>query len=105
MLDAALRVNNENLTALPNRIKLFKKEWKTLAAESRRHRDYVEKEYEERKPTIAKKKRQILRISPFVVILSVLLFMPGFQPPFAAWTIIFVVIAVIIQAFYWLYIS
>ena len=32
MLDAALRVNNENLTAVPNRIKTFKKEWNILCS-------------------------------------------------------------------------
>ena len=101
MLDAALRVNAENLTALPNRIKVFKKEWKTLCSRIEKTREHVEKEYEERKPTIAKKKRQILRISPFVVILSVLLFALGFQPPFAAWWMAFVVVGVIVQVFYW----
>ncbi len=101
MLDAALRVNNENLTALPHRVKMFKKEWKTLCDRIEKIQNFVGNEYDERKPTVAKKKRQILRTSPLVATLSILLFTAGLLPPLAGWATIFTVVAVIIQAFYW----
>jgi heme O synthase-like polyprenyltransferase len=62
----------------------------------------VIKEHDERKPNVTKKKQQILKISPFVIALSILLVIAGFVPPLTGWTTIFVVIAVIIQAFHWL---
>jgi putative peptide zinc metalloprotease protein len=100
MLDAALRVNNENLTAVPNRVKLFRKEWNTLCNQVEKTQSWIEKEYNEKKSTVTNKKRQILRTTPFVATLSILLLIAGFQPPLAAWAMIFTAIAVIIQAFY-----
>ena len=60
----------------------------------------MEKEYNEKKSTIANKKRQILRTSPFVTALSILLLIAAFQPPLAAWTMIFAALAVMTPAFY-----
>lgn len=102
MLDAALRVNKENLTAIPQRLKLLRKEWNTLERQIEKVQNSVAKEHDARKPTVTKKKQQILKTSPFVIALSILLFIAGFLPPLTGWTTIFVTIAAITQAFYWL---
>ncbi len=102
MLDAVLRVNNENLSALPIRVRLLKKEWRTLCNRIEKIQSSIENEYSERKPTVAKRKRQILRTSPFVITLSIVLFIAGFLPPLVEWATTITTAAAIIQAFYWI---
>jgi putative peptide zinc metalloprotease protein len=100
-LDAALRVNTENLAAIPSRIKGVQKDWKTLCKRIERVRMHVEKAYSERKPVIAKKKRHMLLVSPFMIILSVLLFVLGFHPMLAPWSVALFSVAAVLQVVFW----
>jgi putative peptide zinc metalloprotease protein len=100
LLDAIFHVNTENLDNLPNRIKEFRKEWKTLCKRIEKIREYVEKNYDGRKPEIVRKKSKMLRVYPLVVVLSIAFFILSFQSPLAAWWMIFLSIALISQVFY-----
>jgi hypothetical protein len=102
LMDAMFHVNVENMQNLPSRIREFRKEWKTVCQRIEKIREHVEKEYAERKPAIAAKKRKILRMYPLVVALSIALLIIGFQPFLAAWLIVFPLIVVISNGVYWL---
>jgi hypothetical protein len=100
-LDAALRVNTENFAAIPSRIKEFQKDWNALCKRVEKVRLHIDKAYSERKPVIEKKKRHILLVSPFMVMLSVLLLVLGFNPMLASWSTAFFSIAALLQVVYW----
>jgi len=102
LLDAIFNVNVENLEKLRSRIKNFQKEWKTLCTRIEKVQEHVEKEYDERKPEIVKKKREMLRAYPLVAALSVALFVLGLQPQLKIWWMIFLSVALFLQAFYWI---
>ena len=101
LLDAIFHVNVENLENLPRRIREFQKEWKTLCKRIEDIREHVEKEYNERKPMIARKKRGVLRVYPLVAALSIALFIMCLQPSLASWWMAFLSVALISQAVYW----
>jgi len=101
MLDAALRVNQENLAAIPNRTKVFQKDWNTLCKQIERVRFHVQKAYDEMKPTVAKKKRDMLLFSPFMIMSSILLFLLGFYSMQAPWSVAFFSVAGVLQIVYW----
>lgn len=100
LLDVLFHVNAENLDNLPNRIKEFQKEWKTLCKRIEKIRQYVEKYYEERKPTIARKKNKILKLYALPATLSIALFTLGYQPTLAPWWTTILLIALVPQLFY-----
>jgi len=101
LLDAIFNVNVENLEKLPSRIKEFQKEWKTLCKRIQKIQEHVKKLYDERKPLIAKKRRKMLRIYPFVIVLSIAFLILGFQPFPVSWWITFLSAALASQVFYW----
>jgi len=101
MIDAVFQVNLENMEDISARTKEFRKEWKILRRRIDDVWGHVEKEYEKRKPAVAKKKRDRLKIYPFSIVLSAILLVLGFQSPLVAWWEAFVAIAVIIQISYW----
>lgn len=100
-LDAALRVNTENFAAIPSRIKGFQKDWNALCKRIEKVRLHVDQAYSERKPVIEKKKRHMLLISPFMIMMSVLLFVLGFHPMLASWSVAFFSVAAVLQVVYW----
>jgi len=101
MVEAVFHVNVENMEALPNRIKEFRKQWKALCRRIENVREDVETECDQRKPTIAKKKHGLLKTCPFIIALSTILVVVGFQPPLAAWWAPLLTIATISQIVYW----
>ena len=101
LLDAIFNVNVENLEKLPSRIKEFRKEWKLLCKRIEKIRGYVKKLYDERKPLIAKKRRKMLRIYPFVIVLSIAFLILGFQPLQTPLWMTFLSAALASQVFYW----
>jgi hypothetical protein len=101
LLDALFHVNTENLEKLPSRIREFRKQWKTICKRIEKVREHVEKEYAERKPAIATKKRKMLRIYPLVVVLSIALLILSFQPLLATWWIAFLSVVLISHGLYW----
>lgn len=100
-LDAALRVNAENLATIPSRIKGFQKDWNALCRRVETIRLHIDKAYSERKPVIEKKKRHMLLVSPFMVMLSVLLLVLGFVLLLASWSAAFFSVAAVFQVVFW----
>ncbi len=101
MIEAIFQINTENMKTLPTRIKEFRKEWKTICRRIGNIREHVEKEFNERKPESATKKRGMLKIYPFVAAFSAILLIIGLQPQLAPWwRMIFPSIALISQIFY-----
>jgi hypothetical protein len=100
-LDATLRVNTENLAAIPSRLEEFQKDWNALCKRLKTVRLHIDKVYSERKPDIEKKKRRMLLVSPFMVMLSVLLFALGLNPMLASWSVAFFSVAAVFQVVYW----
>ena len=100
-MDAALRVNAENLASIPNRIKEFQKDWNALCRRVETVRLHIDKAYSERKPIIEKKKGHMLLVSPFIVMLSVLLLVLCFNPMLASWSAAFFSVAALLQVVYW----
>lgn len=101
MIEAIFHVNIENMEKLPNRIREFRKEWKTLCKSIGKIREHIENEYDKRKLMIAKKKHGMLKICPLVVAVSTILLFVGFQPQLATWWVAFLSIAIVFQMFYW----
>jgi len=102
LLDTMFHVNIENLEAVPNRVKEFRKEWKTLCKSVEKIREHVEKEYDQRKPMIERKKRKMLRIYPLFVALSILFSLMTLLPYLALWRTTFLSVALVLQVFYWI---
>jgi len=101
ILDAAFHVNIENLENLPKRIKDFKKEWKMLCMELQKIREHVEKEYDERKIIVTRKKRRMIRAYPVIIALSAILVGLSFQPVLLTLWVPFVGVAWALHALYW----
>ena len=102
LLDALFHVNFENMQNLPNRTREFRKQWKTICERIEKVREHVEKEYSERKPSIARKKRKMLRIYPLVIALSVTLLILSFQASLVTWWLPFLIVVLISHGLYWL---
>jgi uncharacterized membrane protein len=102
LLEATFNVNAENLEALPNRIRDFRKRWKTVCEELRRIKNHVDEEYEKRKTEIAQKKRKMVKIYPGITAISVLLLALNLIPPLATFWIPLVTAAFLIQLSYWI---
>jgi hypothetical protein len=102
LLDALFHINLENMQNLPNRIREFRKQWKRIYERIEKVREHVEKEYAERKPAMARKKRKMLRVYPLVVALSVALLIMSFQPSLVTLWLPFLSIILVSQGLYWL---
>jgi putative peptide zinc metalloprotease protein len=102
LLDTMFHVNVENLEKLPTRIKEFQREWKALCKRVGKIQEYIEKEYNERKPLIVGKKRKMFRTYPLIAVFSIIFFVLSFQPSLAAWWMLFLSVALISQVFFWI---
>lgn len=100
LIDSVFNVNIENLENLPHRIRDFEKEWKMLCKRIERVHEHAEKSYHERKPDIARKKKRMLKIYPFIAAFSTILIVLSFHPSLTNWWIALLSIALIPQVFY-----
>lgn len=100
--DTLFNVNIENLAKLPSRIRNFREEWETISKRVKKIRDQIEKEHDSRRPTIENKKRRTLKIYPFVVALSLVLFILGFQSGLEIWRLTLLSVASVLQVCCWL---
>jgi len=100
MIEAVLRVNTENMKSLPKRIAEFRKEWKAIRKRIEDVREHVEKDYNERKTGITKKKHRMLKMYPLTAALSIIFLILSFQPPLTSWWIPLLSIAIAVQALY-----
>ena len=101
MFDAVLHVNLENIQDLPDKIKEFRSQWKTICKRVETIGVHVEKEYAERKPMIKTKKHKILLAFPFVAAATVALSFLSLQISASTLKLAFLSAALIPQALYW----
>lgn len=103
LLDALFHVNLENMENVPGRIREFRNQWRMVCERIEGVQKHVEKEYEERKPEIARKNRKMLRIYPIAIALSIALLTLSFQTFLATWRIELLSVALISQGLYWFF--
>jgi len=101
LLDTTLQINAENLAHLPSQFQSFKALFQELFSRVEKIEKIIERETDKRKPLIAKKKRKTLAVSPFFIVLSVILVFLGFQMFTGYVTIVFLVSALMLQLSYW----
>jgi hypothetical protein len=102
LLDATFDVNVENLQALPGRIRDFGKEWKITCKEVDRIKKHVDDQLEKKKAKTDQEKNKMLKGYPVIMAVSVLLAAFGFLPPLATLWIPMLLVALVVQALYWL---
>jgi len=101
LLNATLRMNTENLTHLPSQFENFGALSRGLYAEVKKVGKTVKRELEERIPLMDKKKKSRLALSPFFIVISIVLAILGVQMFEGYVAIMFLASALLLQLFYW----
>jgi putative peptide zinc metalloprotease protein len=101
LLDNTLRINVENLAHLPSQFESFGVFSHDLYTRIKKIEKSVNKELDNRKPVIVKKKRRSLALSPFFIVLSAVLASVGLTMFIDYMAILFLVSALLLQFSYW----
>jgi cation transport ATPase len=100
-IEAVLDINTENLAHLPSQFESLEVLFKELYGKMKKTEKTLQKEKAKRKTSQNKKQRRRLTIYPFIIVLSIILALLGFQMFSGYVTVALVMSGMLLQLFYW----